>query len=153
MVTYEYKGLLVRVPEGIKFIATGPDGVIRGYPNRPDLSNPDALTRSPDAVVAMIVNYNDTLLETSVLKKYEPIVVQETAAPNSKPYEVGDTLTLQTKIDEDKARSSEVHVVVNCYTPGCKPWTQVLQVRVNGLSIDNIILTTVSEVLYEYRPV
>ncbi len=152
MVTYEYKGLLVRVPDSVKYIVTGSDGVVRGYPSRPDLSNPDSLIQSPEAVKVMVVNYSDTLIEASGLKKYEPIVVYETAVPNSKPYEAGDTLTLQTRIDEEKARISEVHVVVNCYTPGLKPWTQILQVKVNGLSIDNIILTTVTDVLFEYRP-
>lgn len=152
MVTYEYKGLLVRVPDSVKFIAIGPDGVVRGYTSRPDLSNPDSLMQSSDAIKVMLVNYTDMLTEVSELKKYEPIVVYETAAPNSKPYEVGDTLTLLTKIDEEQARISEVHVVVNCYTPGLKPWTQILQVKVNGLSIDNIILSTVTDVLFEYSP-
>lgn len=153
MVTYEYKGLLVRVPESTKYIVAGPDGVIRGYPSRPDLNNLDALVHSSEAVVASIVNYNESILETAVLKKFEPIVIHEAAAPNARPYEIGDTLTLQARIDEDKARSSEVHIVVNCYTPGSKPWTQILHVKVNGLSIDNIILTTVTEILYEYRAV
>lgn len=151
MTTYEYKGFLIRVPDESKYIAVGPDGVIRAYIYEPNADDGEALVNAADATKAIVVNCKDGLMSVTELKKFEPIIISENAAPNTTPYEVGDTLTLQTFIDEEKARSSEVHVIVNCYSPGSKPWTQVLQVKVNGLSIDNIILTTVTDILYEYH--
>lgn len=151
MTTYEYKGFLIRVPDESKYIAIGPDGVIRAYIYEPNLDDEQSLIHAADATPAVIVNCKEGLKSVTELKKFEPIVINEIAAPNTTLYEVGDTLTLQTFIDEEKARSSEVHVVVSCYSPGVKPWTQVLQVKVNGLSIDNIILTTVTDILHQYH--
>lgn len=152
MKIYEYRGILVRVPETTKYIGVGSDGIIKAFSNKPDV-NFDGSFDDAHASPLTVLNANKSLIDISLLKVFAPLVLSETAPPGSKPYKVGDKYIIQSAVDEEACLNSEVHIVVNCYTPGTSPWTQVIHVHVNGLSIDNQLLSNVVEILHELHAV
>lgn len=151
MKTYEYKGLLVRVPDEVNFIAIGSDGVLRGYTENPVDLDEVGLLEDNNLAKPIVLNWEKTVIETVHLKEFAPVVLYETASPGTEPYAKGDKYTIQSKVDEERCLNSEVHIVVSCYTPGSKPWTQILNVKVNGLSIDNSLLSIVVDILYDLQ--
>lgn len=152
MKIYEYRGILVRVPETTKFIGVGADGAIKAFTKMPDTNFDGSLDDSHSSPLT-VLNANKSLIDTTLLKVFAPLVLTETVAPGSNPFKIGDKYIIQSSVDEEACLNSEVHIVVNCYTPGTAPWTQVLHVHVNGLSIDNQLLSSVVEILHELHAV
>lgn len=152
MKIYEYNGLLVQVPDNVTHLLLGADGVLRGYHNLLD-----HVSKKPwevcESIIPNVLNWEKSCCEIATLKEYAPVIVYESAAPGVERYQVGDKYTLHTKVNEELCLTSEVHVVVSCYSPGVKPWCQVLKLKVDGLSIDNILLASVKEVLHDFGAV
>ncbi len=151
MKTYEYKGLLVRVPDEVNFIAIDPKGQLRGYAENPIEMDDDELLAESHPTHPVVLNWEKTVIETTQLKEFAPVVLYETALPGTQPYTKGDKYVIQSKVDEERCLNSEVHIVLSCYTPGSKPWTQILSVKVNGLSIDNSLLSIVVDILFDLQ--
>lgn len=150
MKIYEYKDLLVQVPAGVTHLMIGMDGVLRGYRSRPDTS----LNRpweARDSIIPGVLNWEKTLCDIAALREYSPIIIHEFAPPGTERFSVGDKYTLHATVNEELCLTSEVHAVVSCYTPGMKPWCQILKLKVDGLSIDNILLANVKEVLHDLK--
>ncbi|CBG90844.1 hypothetical protein [Citrobacter rodentium] len=148
MIIYEYRGVLVKAPEETQFIAVGADGMIKAYSSKPEINFDGSLDETL-ALPVTVLNANKSLIDASLLKVFAPIVLTETVSPGTKPFKIGDKYIIQSSVDEEACLNSEVHVIVNCYTPGTAPWTQVLHVHVSGLSIDNQLLSSVVDVLHE----
>ncbi|TCW08581.1 hypothetical protein EDF73_111104 [Raoultella sp. BIGb0138] len=150
MKIYEYQNLLVQVPAGVSHLMIGADGVLRGYRTRPDtsLSRP---WESGESIIPAVLNWEKSLSEIAALREYSPIIIHEFAPPGTERFRAGDKYTLHAAINEELCLTSEVHAVVSCYTPGMKPWCQILKLKVEGLSIDNILLANVKEVLHDLK--
>lgn len=150
MKIYEYNELLVQVPAGVSHLMIGTDGVLRGYRSRPDtsLSRP---WESAESIIPVVLNWEKSLSEITTLREYSPIIIHEFAPPGTERFCVGDKYTLHATINEELCLTSEVHAVISCYTPGMKPWCQILKLKVEGLSIDNILLANVKEILHDLK--
>ncbi|AKG69851.1 hypothetical protein WN53_12425 [Serratia fonticola] len=148
MKIYEYRGVLVRIPESAKYIAVGANGVINAYSDMPEV-NFDGSLDDTYASPLTVLNASKSLIDISLLKVFAPLVLTETVPPGEKPFSVGDKYIIQSAVNEEECLNSEVHVILNGYTPGTAFWTQVLHVNVNGLSIDNQLLSSVVEVIHE----
>ena len=148
MKIYEYKDLLVQVPAGVTHLMTGVDGVLRGYRSKPDttLSRP---WETHDSIIPSVLNWEGSLSDIATLREYSPMIIHEFAPPGTERFHIGDKYTLHANINEEICLTSEVHAVVSCYTPGMKPWCQILKLKVDGLSIDNILLANVKEILHD----
>lgn len=150
MKIYEYGDLLVQVPAGITHLMIDEDGVLRGFRSRPDTS----LTRPWEAVESIIpgvLNWEKSLCDINTLREYSPVIIHEIAPSGTSRFQVGDKYTLHATVNEELCLTSKVHVVVTCYTPGMKPWCQVLKLKVEGLSIDNILMATVKEIIHDLK--
>lgn len=150
MKIYEYKDQLVQVPEGVTHLMIGADGVLRGYRTKPDTSLPKPWEKS-ESVLPVVLNWEKSLCDIAELREYAPIIIHEFAPPGTVPFHVGDKYTLKATVNEELCLTSEVHAVVSCYTPGMKPWCQILKLKVEGLSIDNILLANVKEIIYDLK--
>lgn len=149
MKTYEYKDLLVQVPDDITHLGLCPDGVLRAWRGEPNFSSKQHW-QDDDSIIPVILNWQKSTCATALLKEYAPLVLHEMAPAGQLRYSVGDKYPIHQLInDEELCLTSEVHVVVSCYTPGMMLWCQVLKLKVEGLSIDNILLASVKEILQE----
>lgn len=148
MKIYEYKDLLVRVPNDITHLLLGADGVLRGYRGAPDPTSKQPW-EGRESIIPTILNWEKSCYETAALKEYAPVVIHESAPPGTERYRIGDKYTVHSAVNEELCLTSEVHAVVSCYTPGMKPWCQILKLKVDGLSIDNILLASVKEILHD----
>lgn len=150
MKIYEYKGLLVQVPTGVTHLMIGADGLLRGYRNKPDTSRPRPWETS-ESIIPCALNWETSLSNIAELREYSPIIIHESVPPGTERFSAGDKYTLHSAVNEELCLTSEVHAVVSCYTPGMKPWCQILKLKVEGLSIDNILLANVKEVIHDLK--
>lgn len=152
MKTYDYKGILVQVEEDAKYIGIGKNGIIQSFRNKPGI-NSEGEFDATDTIPLIVLNAPKTLIDVSLLKVFAPLVLSETVAPGTAPFKKGDKYIIRSSVNEEDCINSEVHIVVNCYTPGIAPWTQVIHVHVNGLSTENQLLSNVVEILHELHAV
>lgn len=147
--TYQYRDLLVQVPGDITHLGICSDGVLRAWRGEPDF-NQKEFWKSDNSIIPVILNWPKSICATETLTEYAPLVLHELAPAGQERYNVGDKYPIHQLInDEELCLASEVHVVVSCYTPGMMLWCQVLKLKIEGLSIDNILLATVKEIMQQ----
>ncbi|MRT55611.1 hypothetical protein GJV11_05740 [Enterobacteriaceae bacterium RIT693] len=149
MKIYEYKDLLVQVPDDVTHLSVDADGVLRAWRGEFD-THSDPHWEDDKSIIPTILNWQKSTCSTASLREYAPLVFHVSAPAGTQRYKTGDKYPIHLLIDdEERCLKSEVHVVVSCYTPGVMLWCQVLKLKIDGLSIDNILLSSVKDILHE----